>query len=53
MKYEVFWGNSLSEVLTGSENAVLLKLATPELTRQYSTVLAPENLATHFAGENL
>lgn len=31
------------------ENTLLLELATPELARQYTTVLAPENLAKHFA----
>lgn len=31
------------------ENTVLLELATSELALQYTTVLAPENLAKHFA----
>lgn len=34
------------------ENSVLLELATPELARQYTAVLAPENLAKHFAEQN-
>ena len=34
------------------ENSVLLELATPELAKQYTTVLAPENLAKHFAENN-
>ena len=31
------------------ENTVLLELATPELAKQYTTVLTPENLSQHFA----
>ena len=31
------------------ENAVLLELATPEIASQYTTALAPENLAAYFA----
>ena len=31
------------------ENTVLLELATPELTQQYTGVLTPKNLAKHFA----
>ena len=31
------------------ENTVLIELTTPELTQQYTAVLAPENLAKHFA----
>lgn len=34
------------------ENSVLLELATPELAQQYTAVLAPENLAKHFAEQN-
>ena len=34
------------------ENTVLLELATPELAKQYTAVLTPENLAKHFAAEN-
>lgn len=34
------------------ENTVLLELATPELAQQYTAVLAPENLAQHFAEQN-
>lgn len=34
------------------ENNVLLELATPELAQQYTGVLAPENLAKHFAEQN-
>ena len=35
------------------ENTILLELATPELAQQYLTVLAPKNLAQHFAPQNL
>ena len=31
------------------ENTVLLELATPELAKQYTAVLTPENLVQHFA----
>lgn len=34
------------------ENTVLLELATPELAQQYTAVLAPENLAQHFAQQS-